>query len=317
MKRLRSSNELISNRPLVLVGEQFTVFDGDLFSEFLEAGFNDVSRGGGVGVMDRKLVEFTVEEAAFDRAGLGARQESFFRADFEDLEAGGFSWQANGEVEFLLVCPSDELCGRVTPAQSERRVHNSLGEGGRCREHAARGDDNGCGAGAVEHEVKIAGFRAHRKTRSRNRGYLLFEACMALGMLTFIGLLLLKMSMNILVPRQWSLWRTVVEAHITYERSVAERIPFDNLVAADSPWPAFPNVTTETVEMGRLPGGTPINATVARTRVPSDNNLPLDGGNGTDETNPAAMKVWKVQSVISYRLNGRDYATSRTILRSQ
>ena len=48
------------------------------------------------------------------------------------------------------------------------------------------------------------------------------------------------------------------------------------------------------------------------------NNYPIDGGSGTpDTTNPAAMKIWKVQSVITYTVGSRNYAKSRTILRSQ
>ena len=138
-----------------------------------------------------------------------------------------------------------------------------------------------------------------------------------MGLLTFIGLILLKLSLNILAPRQWTVQQTVTTAYMTYERALAERIPFDSLLASDSPWPAYPDTASETVEMGRLPGGTVVTGTVTRTRIPSDNNFPIDGGSGTTETNPAAMKVWKVQSVATYKIGDRDYAKARTILRSQ
>jgi len=146
---------------------------------------------------------------------------------------------------------------------------------------------------------------------------MLVESAIALGLLTFIGLILLKLSLNILTPRQWSLQQTVTNAYMTYERAVAERIPFDNLLASDSPWPAYPDTTVETVAIGRLPGGSPIMGTITRTRRPSENNFPVDGGSGTTATNPAAMKVWKVQSVATYTIGGRNYAQSRTVLRSQ
>lgn len=136
-------------------------------------------------------------------------------------------------------------------------------------------------------------------------------------MLVFIGMILLKMSLDILTPRQWSLQQTVTNAYMTYERAVAERIPFDSLLAADSPWPAYPDTSQETVAIGRLPGGNPIMGTITRTRIPSDNNFPIDGGSGDTETNPAAMKVWKVQSLATYTIGGRDYVKSRTVLRSQ
>jgi len=185
---------------------------------------------------------------------------------------------------------------------------------------ASHSHEDGChqqSAGPVGHGISFTAFARRRKTRYGKGGNLLFEAGMALGMLTFIGLILLKLSLNILTPRQWSVQQTVTNAYMTYERALAERIPFDNLVAADSPWPAFPTTSTETVELGKLPGGRSISGTVTRTRVPADNNFPIDGGNGTPETNPAAMKVWKVQSIATYTIGGRNYAKARTILRSQ
>ena len=139
-----------------------------------------------------------------------------------------------------------------------------------------------------------------------------------MGLLTFIGLILLKLSLNILQPRQWSVQQTVTNAYMTYERALAERIPFENLVDNDSPWPLFPDIAQEEdVVLGRLPGGRAVEATITRTRIPYDNNFPIDGGSGSLATNPAAMKVWKIQSVVTYEIGGRSYAKSRTILRSQ
>lgn len=146
------------------------------------------------------------------------------------------------------------------------------------------------------------------------------EAIISLSAITFLGLVLLKLSLNILAPRQWTLQQTVTDAYMTYERSFAERIPFENLLAAGSPWPAFPTTTSTVVEIGRLPGrpgGIPITGTVVRTRIPDPGNYPIDGGVGTLQSNPAAMKVWKAQSVLTYRVGQQTYAKSRTVLRAQ
>ncbi len=140
---------------------------------------------------------------------------------------------------------------------------------------------------------------------------------MALSMLTVIGLVLLKLSLNILAPRQWILKQSVTDAYMTYERAYAERIPFEILLGNTSPWPAYPTITSTTVEVGRLPGGIPINGTVARTRIPDSGNYPIDGGSGTVATNPAAMKVWKAQSILTFKVGNQTYAKSRTVLRSQ
>jgi len=146
---------------------------------------------------------------------------------------------------------------------------------------------------------------------------LLIEAGISLSILTFVGLMMLKLSLNILQPRQWGLQQTLTDAYLTYERAYAERIPFENLTANNSPWPQFPSTSATAVEIGRLPGNRPIYGTVTRTRVPDTGNYPIDGGTGNLATNPAAMKVWKVQSVVTYKIGNRNYAKSRTVLRAQ
>ncbi|MEO0018608.1 MAG: hypothetical protein RLZZ522_1891 [Verrucomicrobiota bacterium] len=143
------------------------------------------------------------------------------------------------------------------------------------------------------------------------------EATVALSILTVVGLMLLKLSLNILSPRQWVLHQSLADAYMTYERSYAERVPFATLVAAGSEWPAHPALGTRVVEIGTLPGGALVTGTVTRTRVADPNNYPLDGGTGTVTTNPASMKVWRVQSILTYEISGRTYAKSRTVIRSQ
>jgi hypothetical protein len=145
----------------------------------------------------------------------------------------------------------------------------------------------------------------------------LVEAMLSLSILTVLGLVLLKLSLNILHPRQWVLQQTITDAYMTFERSFAERIPFEDLLGTNSPWPAHPATSTSVVEIGRLPGNRAITGTVTRTRLPDSGNFPIDGGSGTTATNPAAMKVWKAQSVLTYRIGDRQYVKSRTVLRAQ
>jgi hypothetical protein len=71
------------------------------------------------------------------------------------------------------------------------------------------------------------------------------------------------------------------------------------------------------VELGRMPGGKVISGTVVRTRYADTGNYPIDGGNGDPTTNPAGMKIWRAQSVITYKVGNRTYAKSRSVLRSQ
>ena len=150
------------------------------------------------------------------------------------------------------------------------------------------------------------------------------EAMISLSILTVLGLVLLKMALNILNPRQWTMQQSVSDAYMTYERAFAERVPFDALLAANSPWPEFPATIATSVEIGRMPrilpdfpDGVPIMGTVVRSRFADLGNYPNDGGVGTLDTNPAAMKVWKAQSVLTYTVGNRTYAKSRTVMRSQ
>lgn len=140
---------------------------------------------------------------------------------------------------------------------------------------------------------------------------------MALSVLTVLGLLLLKLSLNVLHPRQWTLQQTLSDAYLTYEIAYAQRIPFETLTGTSSPWPTFPANSSSSVEIGKLPGGRSVNATVTRTRIADPDNYPIDGGTGTVASNPAAMKIWRVQSILSYQIGGRNYVKSRTVIRSQ
>lgn len=141
---------------------------------------------------------------------------------------------------------------------------------------------------------------------------------MSLTILSLLGLVMLKLSLNILQPRQWALQQTLSDAYMSYERAYAERMPFQTLTSSTSPWPAYPTTATTTqVQLGSLPGGVAVTGTVLRTRLPDSNNLPIDSGTGTTATNPATMKTWKVQSVLTYQIGGRTYAKSRTVIRSQ
>lgn len=201
--------------------------------------------------------------------------------------------------------------------QPERRLKEDLaGAVTGCQQ-----ENGGCPCQYPESSVhggSLGIFRPFRKPGSFMRGMFLIEATLSLSILTVIGLTLLKLSLNILEPRQWTLQQSVTDAYLTYERAYAERVPFETLTSVSSPWPAFPSTSTTTeVEIGRLPGGAPVTGTITRTRIPDPGNYPIDGGSGTAFTNPAAMKIWRVQSVLTYRVGNVTYAKSRTVLRSQ
>ncbi len=146
---------------------------------------------------------------------------------------------------------------------------------------------------------------------------MLIETTIAMTMLSVLGMALLKLSLNVTAPRQWTLQQSVTDAYMSFEKASAQRMTFDDLTSAQSLWPVYPTLATTTIEMGKLPGGRPILGEVSRTRFADPNNLPAKGGSGTAASNPASMEVWRFQSVVRYEVGGRSYLKSRTVVRSQ
>ncbi len=174
--------------------------------------------------------------------------------------------------------------------------------------------------GRVRLTLKESGERGIAISPQRprvRRGSALLEATYAITFLTALALILLKLSMNVTAPRQWSLQQTVSDAYLTYEKAWAQRAPITEVLSASSPWPEYPSKASMQVEIGKLPGGSAIYGTVYRTRIPDSNNYPVDGGSGTVTTNPSGMRAWNLQSLLVYKVGNRSYVKSRTVIRTQ
>ena len=149
------------------------------------------------------------------------------------------------------------------------------------------------------------------------RGLLLIEMVFAISLLSAIGLIIFSSSLDLMAPRQWVLHQNVADSYMTFEEARAARISFEEFTETTSPWPVFPDTSSEDVEIGILPGGRPINGTVVRTRTPDPNNLPAAGGTGSATTNPAEMESWQLESHLTYRIGEQTYVKSRTTVRTQ
>lgn len=147
------------------------------------------------------------------------------------------------------------------------------------------------------------------------RGSVLIEAAAAIALIGVVAMMLLRSSINALSGRYWTMMQNMTDAYLTYEVALAQRVPMDEVVGGSTLWPVNPTLATSTVEVGRLPGGTPVTATLHRTRVADTNNLPSAGGTGTATSNPARMEVWKLQCHIVYMIGEDTYRKSRTVVR--
>lgn len=143
---------------------------------------------------------------------------------------------------------------------------------------------------------------------------------LALGLLTAIGLFLLKGTLDVMPPRNWIIMQNVTDSYLTYEEAYAKRISFDEFTAAGSAWPLLDPVSPNTgisVVIGKAPGGRSITGNVIRIRIPDDTNLVTAGGTGTAATNPAEMETWRLQSHLTYTIGDKNYVKSRTIVRTR
>lgn len=158
-------------------------------------------------------------------------------------------------------------------------------------------------------------MRPRLSPERQQRGSLIIEICLGWGVLLVIASLMLRAHVNLTSAQRWTIVQAMTDASMSRESALANRVPFDELIGNDTLWPTYPSVATQTMDAGKLPGGVPVVATILRTKFPDANNLSEAGGEGDGETNPAQMEAWKLQSLLSYQISGRDYVKSRTILR--
>jgi hypothetical protein len=322
MKSLSSSHEMIFNSLALLIGKKRAVFPGDLFFNIFKTFFHYLRGYGRILIMNGHLKQSTMEEFPFSGGGEGIGQRSLRSADFDDAQFGLFARNVDGEVERVSIGPAHPFFRRIPPVHSKGWLQKFLS-----LKHAETEQKPNAGEAANRfscHEFggsgcrcSLGGLNPFRKPRSACSGMALVEATAALSLLTVVGLILFTLVMNVVTPRQYALQQVLSNAYLTFERAKAERIPFDTLMADDSPWPIFPETAKEDVEIGKLPGGRPVKGQVIRTRYADETNFPIDGGSGTEQTNPAAMKVWRVQSVLRYNISQRTYMKSRTVIRAQ
>lgn len=258
--------------------------------------------------MNRHLEQPAGVETAFDRLCRRTREISLACGNFYNAKRGLISGKRNVNVQGMSRGPSYQFFGSIAPAQAEGRLEDRLGTGmagtqPEAKKRRSKPSDGG------EHGGKIRFFRTARKP-GHARGSVLIEATMAMTMLTVLGLTMLKLSLNITAPRQWTLQQAITDAYLTFEKASAQRQTFEDITGPSSLWPASPTVATTNVVFGTLPGGRQITGTVTRTRT-------ADTNNANSANNPAGMQVWQLQSVVRYSVGGRTYLKSRTVVRAQ
>lgn len=131
-----------------------------------------------------------------------------------------------------------------------------------------------------------------------------------MGLTTMLALLLMRASLLSISGNQWAIMQTLTDAYLTRETALANRTPFADATAADSAWPdqtaQVPLVNEQTVTLGRLSGGKSVQAVLRRFRTPE---IP--------QNNEISMAIWRLHSVLTYRIGEEVYTKSRSTLRVQ
>jgi len=155
----------------------------------------------------------------------------------------------------------------------------------------------------------------YQQRKNTQKGSALVEIAFSYAALVLVGLITLKATYTASASQAWTVKQSMTDAYVTRETALASRFPFDEITTDASLWALSPNTTQSIVTIGKMPGGTPVEATLYRTRIPDPNNLVTAGGAGTSTTNPGATEAWQLQSMLVYSVTDKTYVKTRTVLR--
>lgn len=153
-----------------------------------------------------------------------------------------------------------------------------------------------------------------RRKRLR-KGSLLIEGSLALSLIVAISLILLDASINVLKPRVYTIHQNMSDAQISYEVAYANRVDFDSISSGSSEWPLYPATKDSTVTIGTLPGGIDVTAEVKRFRKSLTRTTA--GAEPVLGLGDLGIEVWELQSVLAYKVGGKEYVKACTVIRSQ
>jgi hypothetical protein len=139
----------------------------------------------------------------------------------------------------------------------------------------------------------------------------LVEVSLGMGLASVVALLLLKASLLAFSNNQWTVMQTLTDAYLTRETALSNRVPMATLTSAESQWPDQavdnPPRAVQTVSLGKTAGGLAVSATLTRFRVNEAANVETDTG----------IAVWRLHSVLTYKIGDQQYVKSRATLRMQ
>ncbi|MFC4991146.1 hypothetical protein [Rubritalea tangerina] len=171
----------------------------------------------------------------------------------------------------------------------------------------------------------------------KRRGGFLIESSVSLFVLVAVAIVLLNASFNIVKPRNWVMRQNLVDAFLSQEIALMNRVSFDTIENGTSGWgsgsAATANlanaVSANDVLMGKMPGFTPgvdngrdFTATVHRVRIPVETNTAVgtftpSGTNDELVLADLGIRCYELQSHVVYTIDGETYVKTRSVIRTQ
>ncbi len=140
---------------------------------------------------------------------------------------------------------------------------------------------------------------------------MLVEVSLGMGLASALALILMKASLLALGNNQWTIMQTLTDACLTRETALSHRVPMADLTGPASAWPDEavddPPRSVQVVSLGKTSGGYAVTATLTRFRV--NETPPADTDTG--------IAVWRLHSVLTYKIGSDSYVKSRSTLRVQ
>ena len=140
---------------------------------------------------------------------------------------------------------------------------------------------------------------------------MLVEVSLGMGLTAVLSLMLMKAALLALSNNQWTIMQTLTDAYMTRETALSNRVPVADITAVGSQWPDKsadnPPYAVQNISLGKTAGGYTVNATLTRFRV---NETPAENAD-------TGISVWRLHSILTYKVGEAEYVKSRATLRTQ
>ncbi|MBK1791736.1 hypothetical protein [Persicirhabdus sediminis] len=166
---------------------------------------------------------------------------------------------------------------------------------------------------STQHNSKCASNKTVQRVRRLVKGSALVELAASICLLVSFAGVTMKTTYSNLSARNWVVTQTMVDAYMNVIATEAQAIAFEEIDDFGSHWPEASEMRETEVELGKLSYGKPFMAKLYQARMPVYSSADMNGDGG----DYLKMDTWRLRMVIKYEIDGRSYASSRTVVRNK